>query len=383
MKKQYSLLSLARYCALSAVILFGSLPLSASAMDIPFFQNNDIFYYDPGAGSACTAVGTNYSTPTDIPGLSGADDEEKAWNYFTSTEVGLSPEQAAGVMGVGYGLEQWTGSRLAALEAAAEEEGITLPNLGFQLASMVQESKDRQVKIGVTNLVNDGAFGEPGDNEWETLKKQVTVVGANLFWNASKQPSTGSGETAGLDKAEEIYEKYKDKEPAEDSQPSTSSNNASCTAAGSGDLIATLLEYAHPQYHPNNYDTPVPPPKPAYLEVATKIEGEGRFVGGGTAEIGIPGIDCGGFVSILLTQSGFEPDYNYGLDWDRGASNQNGAGDSSGGQLGWAQRHWKYLGNGGQINTSDLRPGDVAFSNGHTFLFVGQVTGFESQYVSP
>jgi hypothetical protein len=132
------------------------------------------------------------------------------------------------------------------------------------------------------------------------------------------------------------------------------------------------MDYAWPNYHEGPYTKE----KPAYQEVATKLTKEGKWVGGGMAEIGIPAVDCGGFVSILLTQSGFEPNYNYGLDPAKGASNQQY------GQLPWAQEHWTYLGNGGSINVSDLRPGDVAFTDGHTFVFVGQVNGFDSQYAS-
>src|SRR5690554_4587400 len=122
MRKRLSFSSLVHCFSLITVLLFGSLPLPASAMDIPFFMNNDILYYDPASGAECTSVGVNYSTPTDLPSLTGSDDDEKVWNFLVSSETGLSPEQAAGIMGVGYGLDQWTGSRLDAFEEAAEEK---------------------------------------------------------------------------------------------------------------------------------------------------------------------------------------------------------------------------------------------------------------------
>lgn len=390
MKKIISILSPARYLILIAAVLFGSLPLPVSAMDIPFFQGNDIFYYD-GPGGACSTVGVSYSTRNDLPSLSGADNAEKIWNFLKSE--GLSDEQAAGIMGnlkqesnydpaavegngVGFGIIQWSFERRTALEKAAEEKGVPASDLGFQLAYMKQEAESTQL-VDFNNLYSSFDVSE-SDNAWDPLKELDTVERATTFWHDAFERS-GDYDNHGdiqhrIDFANEAYEQFKGTGGV--ASAGSSQGGAACSAAGSGDLIATLLEYAHPEFHPNNYSGPVPPPKPAYLEVATKLTEEGKWVGGGMAEIGIPGIDCGGFVSILLTQSGFEPDYNFGLDMDRGSSNQEF------GQLPWAMRHWSYLGTGGQINTSDLRPGDVAYSNGHTFLFVGQVDGFESQYAS-
>lgn len=399
MKKRPFLISFARYGFLLAIVLFGSLPTTAQAMDVDFYQSNDILYYDPSASAACTTVGAPHSSPLDIPSLSGSENAEKIWNFLTDPKQGLSDEQAAGVMGnieqesgylpdkeegsdsagsradLGYGIVQWTFGRRTALELAAIEKGVPVSDLGFQLAYMVQESQGREVSSNAADI----GLGTVGDNEWETLKKMKTVEDATVFWHNNFEASADSKEKVlevrgGY--ARKAYERFSGKGVASND---SSSGGAGCTpgsAAGSGDLTALLLEYAHPEYYENNYSGPVPPPKPAYLDIATKLANEGKWVGGGQAEIGIPGIDCGGFVSILLTQSGMEPDYNFGLDMDRGSSNQEY------GQLPWAKRNWKFLGNGGAINTSDLRPGDVAYSNGHTFIFVGQVNGFASQYAS-
>jgi len=406
MKKNLSILPLARYFLLIAGILFGSLPVSVSAMDIPFFQSNDILYYDGSSGTGCTTVGTNYSTPLDLPTLTGSDNAEKIWNFLTG-DAELSPEQAAGIMGnikqesnfksdleegpesaarhsvrpVGYGIVQWTGERRLALEKGAEEKGVPASDLGFQLVFMVQESKDRQVDQWVLDRAEGADFGQVGDNEWDVLKKQETAEDAAAFWHAAFERSgdNRSQIQERLDDANAILEQFGGSVGAAAGE---SLGGGACSAAGSGDLIATLLEYAHPTHTPYAGNNRVDPaPKPAYAEVAKKLTSEGKWVGGGQgSELEptppTPGIDCGGFVSILLTQSGFEPDYNFGLDMDRGSSNQEF------GQLPWAKRSGKCLGTGGQINVSDLRPGDVAYSNGHTFLYVGQVNGFEGVYAS-
>lgn len=364
-----------------------------------FLMSNDIYFYDPSS-TACVSPGVNYSTRMDLPTLVGNENAEKIWNFLTNEKQGLTKEQAAGVMGniaqesgfnpdteegpdsaakhdvrpVGYGIVQWTGGRRIELEKAANNQGVAPSDLGFQLAYMVQESQSRPVSKSVADL----GYGVEGENEWETLKKQKTIEDATVFWHNNFEVSQDSPADVLAVRgkyAENAYISFKDM--VTDGLPTSTSSTSSseCSPFAGGDLIQTLLAYAHPTNTDGEYPLN-PEPKPAYLEVATRLEGEGKWVGGGTKEIDVAGIDCGGFVSLLLTQSGFEPDYNFGLDKSRGASNQEF------GQQPWAEKYWTKLGQGGDINVSDLRPGDVAYSMGHTFIFVGQVDGFDSQYAS-
>ncbi len=400
MKIRRPTLSSIRTLVLLVALLIGTLPNTASAVggvyDEGFYQGNDILYYTPGGSSRC-AGGSSAPTPTtslDIPGLTGSDNAEKVWNYLTSSSVGLSPEQAAGIMGnisqesgfnpdleenttraeKGYGIVQWTFGRRTELEEAAERQKVAVSDLGFQLAFMVQESQSRTIDSWVLDHAAGNDYGSIGDNEWEVLKRQKTTEEAAHFWHASFERSadTVSQIKERIDDANKFLQQFTGRTAS--GGATTGGTNCSSSFTG-GDLIETLLAYAHPEYTEGQYPLN-PAPKPAYLEAATRLEKEGKWVGGGTAEIGVAGIDCGGFVSILLTQSGFEPEYNYGLDPSKGASNQQY------GQLPWAKANWKFLGNGGSINVSDLKPGDVAYSDGHTFLFVGQVNGFSSQYAS-
>ncbi len=409
--KKYSLLtSFFRYGLLLAMVLLGSLPTAVSATDINFLQNNNIFYYG-GGGQTCNTVGAPYSTRLDIPSLTGSDNAEKIWNFLKSE--GLPDESVAGIMGnleqesgynpeavesngIGFGIIQWSFERrnghgrdkqntgdepIGGIEKAAKDAGVPVTDLGFQLKYMIQEAESAQL-IDFNNLFS--VFGvSSSDNVWDIQKKQTAVEKATTFWHdafeRSNDYTTHGNIQHRIDFADKAFEKFKGRSAAGNSSASSSGDN--CSAAGSGDLIATLMEYAHPEYHENNYSGPVPPPKQAYLDVATKLQNEGKWVGGGNIpgdsnQAGYPAIDCGGFVSILLTQSGFEPDYNFGLDMDRGSSNQEY------GQLPWAKRNWKFLGAGSQISTNDLQPGDVAYSNGHTFIYVGQVNGFGSLYAS-
>lgn len=388
---------------------------AAFAFDELFYSSNEILYYEPGTG--CVEPGVSYSTRMDLPSLVGNDNAEKIWNFFI--DKGLTAEQTAGIMGnirkesnfepditegdpswagAGFGIMQWTGQdkdgdgindldprgpiRRTQLENAAKEAGVQPSDLSFQLAYAYQEIQGMQVGSFGVNNGRAVPGTTPEDDLWEAIKNQTDYTQVAILFHDGYLRSADSDEEIKSKRGGEYAKQALDsfRSLTGGSSGSTpvskpSGGSAGCAPFAGGDLIQTLLAYAHPTYSEPRYPLN-PEPKPAYLEAAKKAESEGKWVGGGTQEIGVPGIDCGGFVSLLLTQSGFEPDYNYGLDLGRGASNQEY------GQQPWAEKYWTYLGRGKEINVSDLRPGDVAYSSGHTFIFVGQVDGFESQYAS-
>lgn len=133
-----------------------------------------------------------------------------------------------------------------------------------------------------------------------------------------------------------------------------------------GEFQALVLGYAWPDYHPAPWHDRMP----AYAEAVTQSISEGRYVGGSVA--GVPGIDCGGFVTVLVQNSGLEPNYN----------DSRGATDT---QEAWVKSHnWQLMNSspGTKVDTSILQPGDVAFSDGHTFIYVGEIPGFNSVIAS-
>ncbi len=133
-----------------------------------------------------------------------------------------------------------------------------------------------------------------------------------------------------------------------------------------GEFQALVLDYAWPNYHPSPWHDRMP----AYAEAVNRSMSEGRYVGGSVA--GVPGIDCGGFVTILVQNSGLEPNYNDGL----GATDEQEA---------WVKSHnWQLINSspGTKVDTSLLQPGDIAFSHGHTFIYVGEIPGFDSVIAS-
>lgn len=144
----------------------------------------------------------------------------------------------------------------------------------------------------------------------------------------------------------------------------SNTNENGCSV--NGEFQALVLGYAWPEYHAAPWHDRMP----AYAEAVTQSISEGRYVGGSVA--GVPGIDCGGFVTVLVQNSGLEPNYN----------------DTKGGtdtQETWVKSHnWQLINSsaGTKVDTSLLQPGDVAFSDGHTFIYVGEIPGFDSVIAS-
>jgi len=136
-----------------------------------------------------------------------------------------------------------------------------------------------------------------------------------------------------------------------------------------GNFVQTLMAYAWPDYHAPNYLQK----EPAYDKAVQTAISAGRYVGGGSN----PGIDCGGFVTTLMIDSGYEPGYNYGSKLSAGAGGTVT-------QQTWLDAHWQNLGPSGTPGTdaSRLKQGDVAVNSDHTYVYVGKVTGFNSVIAS-
>lgn len=144
-------------------------------------------------------------------------------------------------------------------------------------------------------------------------------------------------------------------------------SGGSCTGAVSGDIQATVKNYAYASYHPAPYNKP----KKAYADAIAKAIDDGQYVGGSVG--GHPGIDCGGFVTRAMIDSGFEPKYNFSGKLTEGASN------TTGGQIPWLDSNWEKI---NASSTKDLQPGDVAINDNHTFLYVGKIKGFNDVFAS-
>lgn len=136
--------------------------------------------------------------------------------------------------------------------------------------------------------------------------------------------------------------------------------DAGCVnGAVNGDIIATALNYAWPEYHAAPYTVM----KPAYKLAVEKAIAAGKYVGGGPK----PGIDCGGFVTRVMQDSGADPAYG------------------GGGNTIYQKAHMDNSGKYEKItvgSTADLQPGDIAIDATHTFMYVGTQPNFETKVAS-
>lgn len=148
-------------------------------------------------------------------------------------------------------------------------------------------------------------------------------------------------------------------------QPSSSkaeNNNPQCSGAASGNAVQTAINYAWPEYHKPNYTNK----KPSYQKAVDAAVAAGKYVGGGM----YPGVDCGGFVTRVLQDSGVDPDYNKA----KGPTTT---------QLAYAKSSSKWQ----QIypkTSADVTKYEfaVAINSTHTYMYIGKHAGFETTVAS-
>ncbi len=129
-------------------------------------------------------------------------------------------------------------------------------------------------------------------------------------------------------------------------------------------VVGTALLYAWPEYRSvQEYGAARREQKSEYADAHRAAAQRGEYLGG------CNGNDCGAFVTRVMRDSGFDPNYN--------SSNGNTVYQRS-----YLEANWSVVGRGNQISTADLLPGDVAMRDGHTFMFVGDQPGFESVIAS-
>lgn len=166
--------------------------------------------------------------------LVGSANEEKVYNYLT--KKGLSPQQAAGVMGNlsvesnfvpnnqqngstwptgGWGIAQWTGSRRDTLAKEVLKADLVYSNdddandpkqkltakendalLAFQLDFLFQESNERTMR------------DNPAKAEWAGLKDVTTVKDAVIYWEYNFERAGVPALGQRLEDANAIFAKY-------------------------------------------------------------------------------------------------------------------------------------------------------------------------------
>lgn len=316
--------------------------------------------------------------------LIGNSNGEKVFNYFRGR--GLSDIQAAGIVGniavesgfdperiqgknigegsknprdagsSGWGLIQWTpGSKVI---TAAKDAGLSdrpIHDLATQLDLVWGHMQNKPP-------ITKGSFSIPEFKKITDVEKAVNYFEDKI--EGAGTPNYPDRYTA----ARLALEEYGGNASTSSSSTSTRSTVSDCggDSAVAGNAVKTALNYAWPEYHAPNYLKL----KPSYQKAVDTAVSKGKYVGGGPN----PGVDCGGFVTRVMQDSGLDPDYG------------------GGGNTESQEKHLVESGKYKKINnptSADLPPGAIAISSdyggdggGHTYIYVGKQAGFETQVAS-
>lgn len=421
---------------LSLILLIMPLTTTVSATN-GFYSGNDILFYNERANTApCASTGDG-----SIVG--------KVWSFFISKELteiqtagilgniyqesSVSPtawqtinaEDKTSNAGIltdnkdsdhAWGIVQWDGSRRYSENSDGTKSGILgklltdKPHLekyisssystggaeiigtvkdGFKLTDKAPLSEKNIPEEDLNELLTfelEYVWAEMPNEYNYTAKDNVsaldkiktanTVLDATIIFHDYFERSSDSDEFVKNTRggyAQAIYDKM-----------SGMSAGKSC---GSGNkFIDTLKSYVWPTHrgwynNPNvsadkNTGIQAVTPTDGYKKAVEKATSEGRYDGDECTSLGVgSGIDCGAFVTTFIYDSGWDTGYNY-----------NGTGGATATQKQWLDANWQNLGNAASIDTSTLRPGDVAIysdgDDGHTFVYIGNVDGYESTVAS-
>lgn len=379
----------------TTVIVASYLSNVVSAQFNPFYMDSVIPFYDASASLA--------NSPCSGTSVTGDTNIHKIWNYLVGE--GLTDMQAAGILGNiqeesgfsatrqqdgirfprgGWGLVQWDadgGRRTPLIQAltefdpsltqyhAVEFGGPTSASTGYVAEGIPEADADKLLGFQLDYLYDEAQLrmthGFPeyrGLSEWEAIKQTTTIRESSDIWLVSFERPADQSEAHKQVRAnhgQEIYDMIM-------GDRSGLESGGSCVGGSVNDLQALTLEYAHPQYH----RAPYTEKRPAYAQAVQQAIAADKYVGSRM----IDGVDCGGFVTLLIINSGFDPTYNHNGDLPAAGNTTT--------QEAWLKSNWTALNPNEVMDTSRLEPGDVAMIPGHTWLFVGDIPGFDSQAAS-
>jgi hypothetical protein cdiviTM7_00567 len=319
-----------------------------------------------------------------------SDNPETALGYLMSAGNGtkLTLAQAAGIVGnlqvesspnvdprasngTHHGIAQWDEANRwsnGVVKFAADMNGDPY-DLAIQLRFLAWE-------MGLTDEWKDHPSTNGGVAD--AVRATSTPEEAAVVFEATFERSGGSALSQRQSNAKALYDKYKDSSSLSSSGAALPGTSASCSSGsgGASGLQGYTLKYAWKELH----HEPRIQRKDNYVAAIDTAVKEGRYTGNPSGgDESLRGVDCGVFVTTLLYDSGFDKTYNY---------------DAKGGgtvhQLQWAILNWQLLGyanrtyqpDGSKFTDDKLQPGDVAFSLGHVWVYVGEINGFESKYAS-
>jgi hypothetical protein len=251
----------------NSLLIFLALIISANPSTVLAYLSTDAYtsndtgeYVDARAKeptAACTATGSGNVN------LVGGDNVQKSYNFFVDSARGLSPAQAAGIVGNlmlestqkgivinpnalnasnHYGIAQWDTGRTAAMKKFVPDSWQTLEGQLGYLWHEVTDPKNAQVSVFHT---------------LDDLKSTNTPEAAAASWEKTFERSGGSGLSKRKSNAKSVFDKYGGSATA--STPNgTSSGDPSCTTSGSDTKFVDGFTI-YSQYDPAWKDTPYPP----------------------------------------------------------------------------------------------------------------------------
>lgn len=319
-----------------------------------------------------------------------SDNPETALGYLMSAGNGtkLTLAQAAGVVG---NLQQESGPSLDPRASNGTHNGIAQWDEANRwgngvvkfAADMNGDPYDLAIQLrylawemGLTDEWKDHPSTNGGVAD--AVRATSTPEEAAEVFEATFERSGGSALSQRQANARALYDKYKDSSALSSSGAALPGTSAACSSGsgGTSGLQDYTLKYAWKELH----HEPRTQRRDDYVAAIDTAVKEGRYTNDPSdGDESLRGVDCGVFVTTLLYDSGFDKTYNF---------------DAKGGntvrQMQWAMLNWQLLGmangtyepDGSKFTDDKLQPGDVAFSLGHTWVYVGEINGFESKYAS-
>lgn len=390
-----------------------------SFYDENFYSLNNIGWYDPRCAEATSAQYVQ---------LAGNDNTEKILNFFM--RKGLTLAQAAGFVGnmmqesgldpakeqggkvvdndytlrsnVGFGLVQWTDpGRQRNFTKFMRELGVPVTDLSGQLEFTWKELNDSYAHVlsalkqtekpDVAAVIIHGRADT--DSSHPTYREGMRLMNNKRGYEASGDTGDAVVQKRGST-ASVTYTKYVDAPalagatadssmlPAgegsdhdisalrstDDNEKRTCIGQAGGGAGGAfSDLV---LKYAWQDFiNPGSNKTidgktiTATTQRPDYTMAIANAKRESRYIGGAN------GNDCGGFVTTLIYDSGHDKSYN------------SAKGNTST-QETWLRKNWQRLNPEDEKDPAKRQPGDVAINEDHTYVYVGDIPGFNSKIAS-
>ncbi|QQS20199.1 N-acetylmuramoyl-L-alanine amidase [Candidatus Saccharibacteria bacterium] len=157
--------------------------------------------------------------------------------------------------------------------------------------------------------------------------------------------------------------------PTASAQTTSATSQAGCGTTGSGSVAQVAINYAWPKYRKAT-ENPTEK-KPSYEQAIRTAKTNGKYTGD-TCYGG--GVDCGGFTTRVMQDSGVDPKYG---EAKNGARNTDG-------QLAYVRENPDMYEEIKPKTTQDLAKYSyaIALRSGHTYLYIGEHAGFYSKIAS-